>query len=131
MNIYQKIMFNWINRNHQPQNPWNFYNLFKLFFLACIFFLSVGAFDSPSFFCANGAVIDPPTPISVVEVMTAGWSCPFSSFGANGDVEPGTALFWSALLTEEFVWSTFRILVDSEITPVLNFSFGLRACIPV
>ncbi|KAL2455729.1 NAC domain-containing protein [Abeliophyllum distichum] len=55
------------SRKHRPQNPCNFYNRFELFFL------SAGAFASPiSFCCVNGAVIDSPTPFSVVEVMTAG-----------------------------------------------------------
>ena len=120
-----------------------YYNLFKLFFLASIFFLSAWAFAKPtSFFwvlaTAAAAAVDPLTPVSVVGAMAACCSCPFprveivegASGDGNGNAALGAVLFWSALRTEVLVWSTFSAVVDSEIAPDLNLGFGL-AWIPV
>ena len=83
----------------------------------------------------NGAV-DPPTPVSV-RAAAAACSAPFPlaaivevAIGANGNAALGAVLFWSALSTEAFVWSTFSAVVDSEMAPVLNLGFGF-AWIPV
>lgn len=48
------------------------HNLFKLFFLASIFFLSAGnLFSPPSFFSAVGAAAA--DPVSADEAIEAGW----------------------------------------------------------
>ncbi|CAI9782904.1 unnamed protein product [Fraxinus pennsylvanica] len=81
-----------------------------------------------SFLCVIEGDFNPLIPVSVDEIYAVGRSSSFPSFGANGDgnwcVSTNTAFFWLMLLTEVFVWSTFKAVVDSEVPHVLNFDLG-------
>lgn len=118
------------------------YNLFKLFFLASIFFLSALTLGNPTFslFFITGAseeVAEPLIPVSVtvLEAAFVDWSwLPLTTVlvvGANGDgngtAAPVAPFFCSVLRTEVLVWPTFKAVVDSEIAPFLNFGFGFIA----
>lgn len=122
-----------------------FYNLFRLFFLASIFFLSATTFVVPSFLRAVAVVPPaipttavPLTPVSVVGTIDCcSWLLPpfpdvveRTSGDSNGSAAPLAAFFWSTLTAEVLDWSTFNAVVDSQIAPDLNLGFGL-AWIPV
>lgn len=139
---------NWVMAN-STIFPSKLHNLFRLFFLASIFFFSAWAFvNPPSFFSvvvvATVDAAEPPTPVSTAAATTDGWSWPLplavtvkgTSMDGDGDGDgsgkaaPGPMIFWSALSADVLDWSTFSAVVDSEIAPVLNLGFGL-AWIPV
>ena len=91
------------------------YNLFRLFFLASIFFLSTGTFtlSGPSFL---GAADAPPGTAQGAAFL----SCEFrpNAFVAV-EVDSGARTVWD--------WSLFRDAVESEIAPLLDLFLGLSA----
>ena len=118
-----------------------FYNLFRLFFLASIFFLSARTIVKPSFLRAVPAIPTRAVPLTPVSVVGAVDCCswlllPFvavvdrASGDGNDNAAPLAAFFWSTLRTEVLDWSTFNAVVDSQIAPDLNLGFGF-AWIPV
>lgn len=102
------------------------YNLFKLFFLASVFLLSVWTFAAtkPSFF----GIASAPAAPSAGGGRTF-WSWPFGPGILEGGVDGAES---RGILPPEtmFDWSTFRAVVDSEM-PAWHLGLGLSAWIAV
>lgn len=112
-----------------PLSP---YSLFKLFFLASIFFLSARDLGDAAtlFWTAEAAT-------TTSEDVTATALATLSSqvFGPEpldaAEAPSGAGGNATLLLATSFFWSTFDAAVHSEITPDLDLGLGLRAWIPV